>query len=228
MPKTPLVRGRILGHDMIIPNTGRHTQGHMMNTLRGNLHEPETTDLIVRNVKLGQTVIDIGANVGYYTLLLARAVGPEGLVYAFEPNPVLARILQHNIRQNSYRNVIVIEKAVSDVTGSARFYIDTQVHERGSLNPTRGSEIIEVDIVPLDVYLQDSSQTISWIKLDVEGHEGAALRGMRRVLRISNDIRLIIEFIPTNPGFDADALFAELEGFSFRTLDHNLYCWRAE
>jgi hypothetical protein len=71
MPKTPLVRGRILGHDMVIPNIGRFSAGYMMNTLRGNMHEPETTKLVAEEVKLGQTVVDIGANVGYYTMLFA-------------------------------------------------------------------------------------------------------------------------------------------------------------
>lgn len=228
IPKTPLIKGTILGHKMIVPNTGRYTQGHMMNTLRGNLHEPETTRFIRNTVESGQKVIDIGANVGYYTLLFAKAVGPKGIVHAFEPNPTLAKILRYNIHLNNYKNVIANEKAVSDSNGIARFYLDRQVHERSSLNPKRGSEIIEVDIIKLDDYFEESKGAIDWIKLDVEGHESKALAGMKQIINESNNIRLIVEFIPDNPGFDVDNFFSQLEGFAFRSLDHNVLCWREE
>lgn len=226
VPKTPLVKGDILGHEMIIPNTGRYTQGHLMNTLRGNLHEPETTRYIMNEVKRNQTVVDIGANVGYFTLLFARAVGPKGVVHAFEPNPSLARILKYNIHLNNYKNVIVYEKAVSDNNGTARFYVDQHVHERSSLNPKRGSNIIEVEVIRLDDFSKVSKSVINWIKLDVEGHEAKALTGMKGIINDNDNIRLIVEFIPDNPGFDVDDFFFQLEGFTYRTMDHNLLCWR--
>lgn len=228
VPKTPLVKGTVLGHKMIIPNTGRYTPGNIMNTLRGNLHEPETTRFIENSVESGQTAIDIGANVGYFTLLFAKAVGPKGTVHAFEPNPTLAKILRYNVRLNNYRNVIVNEKAVSDKSGIARFYVDQQIHERSSLNPRRGSRIIDVDVIKLDDYFEKSESTIDWIKLDVEGHESKALAGMKQIFNENKNIRLIVEFIPNNPGFDEENFFLQLEGFAFRSMDHNLLCWKEE
>jgi FkbM family methyltransferase len=226
LPKTQLIQGNIFGHKIVIPNSGKFRQGQMLNILWGELHEPQTTNLVKEKVKPGQTAIDIGANIGYFTLLFARAVGVEGIVYAFEPNPFLAKILRYNISINEYQNVKVIEKAISNSPGQARFYINKRAHERSSLIPARKSEIITVDTITIDNFFSPSYPKVDWIKVDVEGNEAKALAGMSEILKRNNEIKLIIEFIPKNRGFNADAIFEILEGFSYESLDDNLFCWR--
>jgi FkbM family methyltransferase len=225
-PDAEFLKMRVWGHDMVIPNSGGRGTGSMFNLLRGRLHEPATTELVVKEVKPGQTVVDIGANVGYFSLLFARAVGQDGIVHAFEPNPRLARILRYNLSLNGYRNVVVNQKAVSDRNGSARFYVPKQGHERSSLEPRHSSQIIDVATTKLDDYFEPKEDRVDWIKLDVEGHETKALKGMRAILRSNKGIRLIVEFIPERPGFDEEAYFNELDSFSYKPVDRNLLCWR--
>jgi FkbM family methyltransferase len=226
LPNAKLIQGDVLGHNMVIPNSGKAIKGQMLNLLRGELHEPETTKFVMNEVKQGQTILDIGANIGYFTLLFARAVGVKGNIYAFEPNPLLANILRYNISSNGYHNVKVIEKATSDSCSHSRFYIDKGAHERSSLIPARRSEIITVDTITIDSFFSPSYPKVDWIKLDVEGHEAKALAGMTEIIKRNHDIKLIIEFIPENRGFDTDAVFRLIEGFSYRSLDDNLFCWR--
>src|SRR3989344_3364089 len=69
------------------------------------VHEPYQTEIIMKNVKRGDVVLDVGANIGYYTLLFAKLVGPEGIVFAFEPDPTNFSILKKNVETNNYTNV---------------------------------------------------------------------------------------------------------------------------
>jgi hypothetical protein len=97
--------------------------GHKMYIPTGNIgcgiapYEPETTAVFLSLITDGDVVVDLGAHVGYYTLLAARRVGPEGRVFAFEPNPDNFRLLVKNIESNLYSNVIPVQKAVSNGRG---------------------------------------------------------------------------------------------------------------
>jgi len=92
--------------------------------------EPEVVRSIQSHVKRGMRVLDIGAQSGFYSLLLARLIGPEGLVFAFEPLPANYRILEENVSLNHINNVVVIREAVSDQSGEISFEFP---HEEASL-----------------------------------------------------------------------------------------------
>jgi FkbM family methyltransferase len=216
-----LVRKEVMGHDMVLDVA---THGWML--YHGIPYEPQTTQYITNFVEEGKTVIDVGASNGYYTLLLARLVGPRGLVYAFEPLPRAFRVLRKNISINGYENVILENKAASEANGMARFYVSSRSYGRSSLCAQfEPMDIIEVETARLDSY---SLKNVDLVKIDVEGAEVSVLRGMRQMRKENPNLKLIVEFAPQHVGFDAEELFEELEGWHYKVLDVNLLFWRED
>ena len=74
------------------------------------------TDVVTKEIQPGDTVLDLGANIGYFTLLFAKLVGNNGIVFAFEPEPQNIALLTKNIKINNYKNVTLVPKAVSNTT----------------------------------------------------------------------------------------------------------------
>lgn len=138
-------------------------------------------------LKRGDIVIDIGANGGIYTVLAANHVGPYGHVYAFEPGQRELELLKHNIELNKLQNITVIETAVSDSCGTARFAISSD----GALNSLEetGHPLQQVErwetvrTITLDeAVTQLAIPSVDFIKIDVEGAEKLVFRGAKRTL----------------------------------------------
>lgn len=157
--------------------------------------EELTTRMFKKIVKEGDVVVDLGANIGYFTLLAARLVGKKGKVYAFEPEPINYSLLLKNISLNGYDNVVAMQKAVSNTTGKIAFYLssmDTGAHTMYQSHETR--EFIEVESVTLDEFFKDKIHPIDVIKMDIEGAEIAALSGMERTIRENKNLKMFVEF----------------------------------
>jgi len=148
------------------------------------IHEPLVTELIKREVKHGDTLLDIGAHIGYFTLILARLVGEGGRVFAFEPDPSKFAIFEKNVRANGYRNVILVQKAVSNTTEKALLYSPLG-DLRIIYKPEEASDFIEVEAIRLDDCFKASECRIDFAKIDLEGAEGAVIQGISR--EISTD-----------------------------------------
>jgi FkbM family methyltransferase len=144
-------------------------------------------------VKLGMTVLDLGANIGYFTLLAAKLVGPTGRVFAFEPDPTNFSLLQKNVSMNGYENVTVVDKAVSDQGGRAELFLssDSWGHSLFSVHRNAGS--VQVQVTSIDEFLSKDVM-VDFVKMDVEGAELRALRGMRRILSNGTVKAMVIEF----------------------------------
>jgi FkbM family methyltransferase len=146
-------------------------------------YEPYETGLLLALVEPGAVVLDIGANIGFHTVQFARAVGPAGHVYAFEPDPDNLHVLRHNIRRNQLTNVTVLPKAVAAAGGALRLYRsaenrgDHRVYDSGDAR-----EVIEVPSVAIDDELAHVTGQVSLVKMDIQGAEPLALRGMRRFI----------------------------------------------
>ncbi|MCK4266164.1 MAG: FkbM family methyltransferase, partial [Thermoplasmata archaeon] len=189
-----------------------HESPSMRQTFRmyalNQVHEKSTTNLFKKYVKTGDVVVDLGANIGYFTLLAANIVGKEGSVYSFEPEPRNYSYLTKNIQINNYENVTALQKAVGEKTGMVKLFIcsyDTGHHTIGQYdgikdyNPKQAEEegeYVEVEKVALDDFFEGSERPVNIIKMDVEGAEMLALRGMDRVIRESSDIKMFFEFFP--------------------------------
>jgi len=172
------------------------------------IHEESTTNLFKKVVKEGDVVVDLGANIGYFTLLAARLVGKKGKVFSFEPEPRNYNYLVKNIELNNYNNVFAIWKAVSDKNGKTKLYIcpyDTGHHTINQYSGIRDyrpeetgdkQEFIEIETTTLDDFFKDEEESIDVIKMDVEGAEALVLAGMDRIIKKSKNLKMFIEFFP--------------------------------
>jgi len=171
----------------------------------------------------GMSVLDIGANVGFYTLLFARAVGDKGHVWAFEPDPVNFGTLLRNLELNPWRNVTAVPAAVGTATGKASLY-RSSFHCDHRVYPTReGQQELTVEMVSIDEFLP-AGQRIDLVKMDIQGAEGMALRGMKRTLASNPGMVILMEFWPEGlreTGFPPEEVISDLNdlGFSLYRID---------
>lgn len=196
--------------------------------------EPPYTALFARLVRPGDTVFDLGANHGVYALMAARLVGAKGRVHAFEPNPRLAQLVDMSLRINGFSERARVHRiAASDRSGVARLFFTDSYSGGGSLSGTAeqsdatgaSKHAVDCRLVPLDTLFPDPQMRLDVIKMDVEGHEGPALRGMRELLARSPDVRIMMEFGPQmmqGSGMAAPEVVALLEGLGLSawTIDH--------
>ena len=153
--------------------------------------EPDVAHTIQEYVRPGWHVLDIGAHIGYHTLLLSRKVGKEGRVIAFEPWPENFRVLAENVRLNGCGNVALVNKAVLAHTGRVHFGKDNE--DPLSSVPSVRSEGVEVECVSFDDFRKESlpGGPVHFIKIDAEGAELAILEGMRNFLKEASPLLLV-------------------------------------
>ncbi len=150
-------------------------------------------------IKPGMVVVDIGAHIGYFTRIFSRLVGENGLVYAFEADPIVFQLLKKNTER--FRNTRLYQLAITDRAGTIDFYHSEEKSGTGSILPavplTFKRRKIQVSANNLDAILvQEGIPKVDFIKMDIEGGEPAALRGMRKTLEKNRDILLVVEFAP--------------------------------
>jgi FkbM family methyltransferase len=143
----------------------------------------------------GMHIVDIGANIGLYTLLLAQLTGPDGRVYAFEPEPTLFRTLRRNCLSNGATQVTTVNCALGCEPGRVTFYrsiFNSGDNRLGSFGWQ--GQGLEVAVARLDDVLP--SHCIDFIKIDVQGYEGQVLAGMDKVFAASPRLCIYLEFWP--------------------------------
>jgi len=158
--------------------------------------EPGLTALVRKRVRPGGTFVDVGANVGYYTLLAAKLVGPAGRVIAFEPVPAEFELMRRGVEANGFHSGVYLEqKALSNKQGRLELYLSAANRGANSVVETSGEAHVSVPAITLDEYLGAGSP-VDFIKMDIEGGEGFALEGMQQTLRSNRTIELAMEFSP--------------------------------
>jgi FkbM family methyltransferase len=203
--------------------------------LRGR-YEPTATLALRVLTGSGSLVVDVGAHIGYYTLLAAQLAGPQGGVLAFEPNPLARRFLELNIQLNDLENVTVSDRALSDHNGTGLLYCQRQCSGAASLETSvvMNPEIVhDVTLETLDrIWRQEGhGRRMSLLKVDVQGHEARVLGGAYAVLREYRPA-ILLEFNPRqlalsgdDPALSLDML-AELD-YSLLLVDEELSALRA-
>ena len=157
--------------------------------------EPFETQLFLQMLKPGYVVLDIGANVGYYTLMFSQLVGANGRVIAFEPEPRNYNILVANVLINHCANVICERKAVSDTVGSQTLYLSPFNLGDHRLFPSPGRTEQQVETVVLNDIAQ--LQTLDFVKIDTQGSEPKILTGMTRLIQQNRErLGCLMEFCP--------------------------------
>jgi len=161
-------------------------------------YEPELQAAISDLVKPGQIVYDIGANIGFLTLLFTRRVGDQGHLYAFEALPTNVTRLIHNIELNALKErVTIIQAAVQDQSGPAEFLVAPSTG-MGKVNGSAGrasidyEQSIQVEGISIDDFIEDTGNLLpDIVKMDIEGGEVLALPGMVKLLHAHHPILLI-------------------------------------
>ena len=163
--------------------------------LHGYYHaEREIEAFMLDYVSAGNTILDIGANIGYYTVQFGRMVGPNGSVHAFEPLSHQHSILAQNIALNGLSTVTVNKQIATDGPGEKRIYFAGKYSTGSSSMQVETSEYEDVPCTALDEYCQQQTITqIDLVKIDVEGHEYFVLEGMRKLLEKKAIKRLFVE-----------------------------------
>lgn len=169
----------VCGHRM---HLNLHDTGIAKELAVYRVQEPVATALLQKEIEPGMRVVDIGANIGYYTLLLARLVGEAGKVIAIEPVPDNANLLRINLEANGYQNVLIYEAAAGAESGTMKLYLSNKWEWASFVHRDLPDKHIDVPVHTLDTLL-DAEGRIDYIKMDIEGYETEAIKGMLGILR---------------------------------------------
>lgn len=180
-------------------------------------YEPVNAQAFIDSIKPGATIVDIGANIGTFTLLAARAAGDKGQVHAFEPDPENLALLKQNIADNHFSQVSVVPKAVGDQPGS--IYLEVEDKDKGGGQITHNQTGLAVEMITLDAYAAAHQiKQIDVVKIDIEGAELLALKGAKQILSKSKGTVLFMEINPQASaafGHGAEELIELLESYGF-------------
>ena len=194
-------------------------------------YEPYETQLILRQAKSGDVVVDVGANIGYYTVLLANKVGVAGKVFAFEPDKTNFEILIKNIKTNNLKNVVAVNTAVGSKNGTKVLYkseenlgdhklYETLCPSDTSLDPPkanafrRAGEKEEVKIIKLDDFLANTK--VDLMKIDTQGWEPEVIEGAKSIIK-NYKPTIFFEYSP------ASYKAAKLDGDKMMKFIKNIY-----
>lgn len=187
-------------------------------------YESQETQLLKKIIKKNSTVIDIGANIGYFTLLLAKLVGPDGKVFSFEPDPNNFSILEKNVKVNGYSNVVLTQKAISDKTETTKLYLckySNGMHRIYESEMCEGH--VEIESSRLDDFFKSIKfdGEVNFIKIDTEGSEVKVIHGIKNILKANKDIKILVEFEPgsiVQSGYLPKELLTEIRSHGFKII----------
>ncbi len=187
--------------------------------LKLGLTDPFQSKLVATLCKPGMFTLDIGANLGYYSLLMAKYVGDSGSVWAFEPDPGNYAMLKQNLEYNHISNARALNLALNSSSGKGNLYISSSHGgDHRIYQSDHHTQVIQVTMVMLDEFLP-IDQRVDFIKMDIQGAEGIALAGMKRILQSNPGLKLLFEFWPMGirqTGFDPEKVLSDLVDYGFK------------
>ena len=211
---------------MIVGVPGKEWRAAAYHAFRGAM-EPGLTKYFRSVITPGAVVVDVGANVGFYTLLAAKLLQGKGRIYSFEPTPRTYEILKDNVQVNGFLELGIIHLyplAVTDKTGKARLAVfNADCGHNTLFDDGHADAEIEVSTTSLDDILATQDR-VDVVKIDAEGAEPFILRGMKHVIERNPEIRIVLEFAPAHlrrAGVSSCALLDTIAsfGFAIRRID---------
>lgn len=190
--KTRYVEREIVGNKMYLD---LKDPGISSDLLRDGIREPFLTESIQKEIKEGDVIVDIGANIGYYALQEARLAGDNGKVYAIEPVPGNVELLKKNIELNNYSNMKVFQLAVGDVNKTDYIYVSDCRNTASMIKTQASIDKVPVQVTTLDKFLENKPLP-NLIRMDVEGYEVEIVKGMTKLLESNKPLKLIVELHP--------------------------------
>jgi FkbM family methyltransferase len=185
------------------------------------IHEESETKLIKKEIHEGDYVIDVGAHIGYFTLIFSKIVGEKGKVFSFEAEPSNFEILKKNLKENNIKNVICENAIISDKIGKLKLFTsDSSTGNR--LFSDNKNKFIEIESNTLDNYFEKEMKKIHFVKLDIQGSEPLAIRGMEKILKKNNSLKIMLEWWPNGIkkiGEDPESHLKSLEELGYQILE---------
>jgi FkbM family methyltransferase len=184
-----------------------------------DIREPLAIEALRKEIKKGDIIIDIGANIGYYVLLESRLVGKKGKIYAIEPVPQNVEILKKNIKLNKYTNIEISQLAMGDKNEEGVIYVSGERNKSSMIFLGSSSndfiETAKVKVMTLDEFLENKPYP-NFIRMDVEGYEYEIIKGMEKTLGANKPLKLFMEIHPPYLGKKLIDLLNTLEQYNFR------------
>lgn len=184
-----------------------------------NIAERKEIGLIKKIVKPGMVVLDVGANIGFYTLLLSKLVGDRGKVYAFEPEKYNFKNLKKLC--NKRKNIVLNNVAVGEMSGDIDLYISGKLNvDHRTYDNHENRRHSKIRCVSMDSYF-DRNKKIGFIKIDTQGFEYRILLGMKKLLLNSKEVVLFCEILPTglkDAGSSVNQTFNLLKKYGFKII----------
>ena len=188
------------------------------------VYERAEADFFLSVCEKGMCVLDIGANVGFYTAIACHAVGSSGQVIALEPDPESYRYLERTIEANRVDNVRAFQLAASDERTKKRLFLSMDNRGDNRLyDPKESWNSVEVETVTVDgLFAELGLEKVDLIKMDVQGAEGYVLGGMKGIIEQSESLLLMSEFWPLGlrqANTDPLELLVQLEGLGLELYE---------
>lgn len=186
-------------------------------------YEPNLKIHFKRLIKENDTVLDIGANIGFHTLYFAELTGVNGKIIAFEPIPINFKTLKNNVSLNNFPQIVLVNKALGNTNSQMNIHINEQAQNPGAFNLFEdGVRNTIIECIKGDDYLQANNiEKIDFIKIDVEGYEYEVLKGLRQTISRFHP-SIIFEYdrnYQLKMNADAGLIFDFL-----KELNYNFYC----
>lgn len=192
-----------------------------------NRQDAYEIELLRQHIKPGDRIIDIGANIGFYALILSELTGGKGSVHAFEPDPVNFSRLQKTVE--GVGNIRINNQAMAPKSGNISVYTSKELNvDHRTYKPEEFEKELVIQAVSLDDYIESwsGSKNVDFIKMDIQGFEQEALKGMTKTLENNPGVKLVSEFWPyglEKAGGSAAAYFDQLgqAGFNCYLLENS-------
>ena len=228
-----------LGNFKMVVSADDHDISRLIRENRWYSDETFETNVFASLLKPGMSMLDLGGNIGFYTMLTRSIVGPAGRVVTFEPYKRSADLIRLSIQANGYTNVDVVQAAVSDHDGKGSLYLSPDNWTEHSLldlehsKPAEDGYTAEVAFVRVDSALERLGHDfkVDIVKMDIEGGEWKAIKGMTKVIEQNPHITIMTEFWPqgfTRAGTTGRQYLEYLAGFGFKFQNMNMDTQKVE
>lgn len=189
----PISEKRVYGYLILINPKDRGPASPAIGV--DGLYEPEETELLRKIVRKGAVVVDVGANIGWYTLLSAHLAGKTGKIVAFEPEPSNFSLLNESVKRNGFDNVFLFNNCVSNMEGTRKLWLNKGNLGGHSIVWRTSEEAVDVEAVTLDSCLSKLEiQIVDLLKIDAEGAEPEVLEGALNYLLSSKIKNIVLEW----------------------------------